>query len=177
MTSAQRSGSRPGSDGEPGRRASGARRVAAWLGWWVVLLAFWVVTDDSIAVAELLAGAGAAAIGAVLVEVASHQAAVRFGVRSAWLPHALGLPRQVLAETGVVFAALWRRLVHGEEPPSGFVAEPARYGPDTPEGRLRRALLVGARSLAPNTFVLGIDPDRDVIVVHKLVQRDGERSR
>jgi multisubunit Na+/H+ antiporter MnhE subunit len=140
-------------------------------------MAFWVIIGDSIAPAELLAGAGASAIGAVLVEVASHQASVRFRVRSAWLPYALGLPRQVLAETGVVFAALWRRLAHGEEPPSGFVAEPARYGPDTPEGRLRRALLVAARSLAPNTFVLGIDRERDVMVVHKLVQGDSERQR
>ncbi len=137
-------------------------------------MAFWMIIDDSIALAELLAGAGAAAIGAALVETASHQASVRFGVRLAWLPRALGLPRQVLAETGVVFAALWRLVAHGQEPRSGFVSEPARYGPDTPEGRLRRALLVGARSLAPNTFVLGIDRERDVMVVHKLVQGDSE---
>jgi multisubunit Na+/H+ antiporter MnhE subunit len=176
MTSAQGSGSLPGSDGEAGRRASGTRRIGRWLGWWLILMVFWVITDDSIALAELLAGAGAAAVGAGLVEIASHQAAVWFGFRLAWLPRALGLPRQVLAETGIVFAALWRRLVHGEEPADGFVAEPARYGPDTPEGRLRRAAIVGARSLAPNSFVLGIDKDRDVIVVHMLVQVGSEQS-
>lgn len=34
---------------------------------------------------------------------------------------------------------------------------------------MRRALIVGARSLAPNTFVLGLDRDRDQLVAHKLV--------
>ncbi len=46
-------------------------------------MAFWVLTDDSIAVDELLAGAGAAALGALLAEVASHQAAVSFRLRIA----------------------------------------------------------------------------------------------
>ena len=87
---------------------------------------------------------------------------------------AAGLPRQVVTETGIVFAALWRKLVHGQDPRSGFVAETASYGPDTPEGRMRRALLIGGRSLAPNAFVLGIDRERDLMVVHKLVLDDRE---
>jgi multisubunit Na+/H+ antiporter MnhE subunit len=151
--------------------------VTAWLGWWIVLMAFWVITDDSIAPDELLAGAGAAALAAVLVDLASHQASVTFGIRLAWLARALGLPRQVLIETWIVFAALWRRIARGEEPRSGFVAQPVDYGPDTPEGRMRRALLVGACSLAPNSFALGIDRDRDVMVIHKLVAGDQEARR
>lgn len=161
-------------DGNAPAKGTVTGRAVAWLGWWVVLMAFWVITDDSIGLDELLAGAGAAALGALLAEVAAHQASVSFGVRFSWLRRAAGLPRQVLTETGVVFAALWRKLARGQDPPSGFAAEPARYGPETPEGRMRRALLVGARSLAPNTFVLGIDRERDVMVVHKLVLDDGE---
>ena len=41
----------------------------------------------------------------------------------------------------------------------------------------RRALLVGGRSVAPNSFVLGIDPDRDVMVIHQLVVNQGEAER
>jgi multisubunit Na+/H+ antiporter MnhE subunit len=37
-------------------------------------------------------------------------------------------------------------------------------------------LLVGANSLAPNTIVLGIDRDRDVMVVHQLVARQGRAA-
>lgn len=150
------------------------RRVAAWLGWWVVLMVFWVITDDSIAVDELLAGAGAAALGALLTEVASHQASVSFRIRLAWLACALKLPRQVVTETGLIFAVLWRRVVRGEEPRSGFVTEPVAYGPLTAEGKMRRALIVAARSVAPNTFALGIDRDRGELVTHKLVLDEPE---
>jgi hypothetical protein len=34
-------------------------------------------------------------------------------------------------------------------------------------------LLIGGRSVAPNTFVLGIDRERDVMVVHQLVANEG----
>ena len=49
-------------------------------------------------------------------------------------------------DSGVtVFVALWKRLARGEEPHSGFVTEgPVSYGPDSAEGKMRRALLVGA---------------------------------
>jgi len=46
-----------------------------------------------------------------------------------------------------------------------------RYGDDTPLGVTRRVLLTGAHSLAPNAFVLGIDAERDVMIVHELVTR------
>ena len=49
-----------------------------------------------------------------------------------------------------------------------------RYGSDTPEGVTRRVLLIGGRSLAPNTFVLGMDPGRNVVVIHQLVAHEGE---
>ena len=59
-----------------------ARRAAAWLAWWVLLMGLWVAVDDSIGLAELGAGAGAAALGALLAEVAGHQAATRSGCGS-----------------------------------------------------------------------------------------------
>jgi len=42
-----------------------------------------------------------------------------------------------------VYAALWRRLIHGEQPDSAFVTVPVRFGDDTPEGVTRRVLLIG----------------------------------
>ncbi len=164
--------------GEPRTRRIGlpvARRAGSWLVWWVLMMSFWVMLDDSIAADELLAGAGAAALAALLAELVTYQAATRFRLRIKWLLPALGLPGQVARDTVIVYRALWRRLVHGEQPPSAFLERPARFGDDTPEGVTRRTLLVGGTSLAPNTFVLGIDPERDVMVVHQLVvKREGK---
>jgi len=153
-----------------------SRRAGAWLVWWVLLISFWVILDDSIALDELLAGAGAAALAATLAELVGHQAATRFRMRAGWVIPALGLPGQVVRDTVIVFAALWRRLAHGEQPPSGFREIPARFGDDSDEGVTRRVLLVGGRSVAPNTFVLGIDRERNVMVVHQLVN-EGKPAR
>ena len=162
------------SDSRPPRRLPLARRAGAWLTWWVLLMSFWVIVDNSIDTDELLAGAGAAAIGAFLAELVTYQASTRLRLRIEWAALALRLPREVARDTGIVFAALWRRLTRGEDPPSGFRELPVRYGDNTAAGKTRRALLVGGTSVAPNTFVLGVDAERNVMIIHQLVVNQGE---
>jgi multisubunit Na+/H+ antiporter MnhE subunit len=160
--------------GEPRERrpeVPAARRAGAWLVWWVLMMSFWVMLDDSISTDELLAGAGAAALAALVAELVSYQAASRFQMRIEWLVPALALPGQVVRDMVTVYAALWRRLARGEQPASAFAEVPARYGDDSPQGITRRTLLIGGTSVAPNTFALGIDKDRDVMVVHRLVAK------
>src|SRR5579864_4860755 len=162
--------------GEPRERRAGDRRpasarVGTWLTWWVLLMSFWTMIDDSLGTDELLAGAAAAALGATFAELVSYQAATRFRMRFEWLASVLRLPGQVASDMVTVYRALWRRISRGEQPDSAFVTEPVRFGDDTAEGMTRRALLIGARSLAPNSFALGIDADTDTIVLHELVAR------
>src|SRR2546430_1276301 len=78
-----------------------ARRAGAWLVWWVLLMSLWVIVDDSIAVDELLAGAGAAALAAFLADLVTHQAATRFRIRAGWLAPVLSLPGQVAQGTAM----------------------------------------------------------------------------
>jgi hypothetical protein len=164
---------------EPPRRPQNVpimRRVAAGFAWWVVLMAFWVVLDYSIRLDELLAGAGAAALGALLAELATSRAGARFRVRARWLVQAAALPVQVTRDTVIVFAALWRRVARGQEPASGFRELPARYGPGTADGLTRRVLLIAGRSVAPNSFALGIDEARNVMITHQLVANEGKAA-
>jgi multisubunit Na+/H+ antiporter MnhE subunit len=159
--------------GEPRQRKyhpSVSARIGAWLVWWVLLMSLWVMLDDSLATDELLAGAGAAAIAALVAEVAGYQAATRFRMRVRWLAPALRLPGQVAGDMVTVYAALWLRLTRGEQPDSAFVTERVRFGDDTPAGVTRRVLLIGARSIAPNAFALGIDRDTNTMVLHRLVK-------
>lgn len=150
-------------------------RLASWLAWWVLMMGLWVAVDDSFQLDELLAGAGAAALAALAAELVTHQAEVRLRLRPRWLLAALRLPWHVARDTGVVFGALARLLLRRERPDSEFAEIPVRYGDDTPLGQTRRVLLIGARSLAPNMFVLGMDPERDTMIVHRLVTRRGPR--
>ena len=158
--------------GEPRERrfqTPSARRAGSWLVWWALMMSFWIMLDDSIRSDELLAGAAAAALAALFAEVVTYQAATRFRMRIEWLVPALKLPGQVVSDLAIVYRALWRQLAHGEQPPSAFLELPARFGDDSPEGVTRRVLLVGGTSVAPNTFVLGLDKDTDLMVVHRLV--------
>jgi len=53
--------------GEPRERQRDltiARRAGSWLVWWILMMSFWVMLDDSINTDELLTGAGAAALAA-----------------------------------------------------------------------------------------------------------------
>jgi multisubunit Na+/H+ antiporter MnhE subunit len=145
--------------------------VATWLAWWVLMMSLWVAVDDSFESDELLVGAGVAAVAALAAELVTHQAEVRLRVRAAWLVRAFGLPGQVVQQTFLVFAVLAAALFTKAPPPRGRFRElPVRYGDDTPLGVTRRLLLTGARSLAPNEFVLGIDAERDVMITHQLVE-------
>jgi multisubunit Na+/H+ antiporter MnhE subunit len=158
--------------GVPRRREQERRfasRVGSWLLWWVGLTAFWIVLDYSLNIAELLVGAAAAAVTALFVELVEYQADTYFRIRWRWLVLAVRLPVRVVRDTVIVFAALWRCLAHGQYPTDGFVEIPVRGGGESATDVTRRALLVGAHSLAPNTFVLGLDREQEVMVVHHLV--------
>ncbi|MBV8539890.1 MAG: Na+/H+ antiporter subunit E [Pseudonocardiales bacterium] len=166
--------------GSPRRREEErpfARRARSWLVWWALLMSLWVVLDYSLALAELLVGAGVAAVGAFLTELVADQAASHFRMRMRWLVPVLALPGRVARDTVIVFGALFRQLVQGAEPTGGFSAVTTAWGDESARGRTRRALLVAGTSMAPNTLVLGIDRERAVMVVHHLVPPGGVRQR
>jgi multisubunit Na+/H+ antiporter MnhE subunit len=157
---------------EDKRSARPPGAVITWLTWWVLLTSLWVAVDDSVAPDELLAGAGAAALAAVAATVVNRQARIRYRIRAAWLLRALALPGQVASDTLAVFAVLGRTVATRAPAPHGAFREvPVRYGDDTALGVTRRVLLTGARSLAPNAFVVDLDSERDVMLVHELVVR------
>jgi multisubunit Na+/H+ antiporter MnhE subunit len=169
--SSEGGGGRPPGEPPPAaaRRPRGPR-VATWLAWWVLLMAMWVAVDDSLAPDELIVGAGAGALAALAAELIGYQAVLRYRIKATWLARTVLLPGQVARDTVAVFAVLARAVVTGSRPHGAFRELPVRYGDDTPLGETRRLLLTGAHSLAPNEFVLGLDKDRGVMVVHRLVE-------
>jgi hypothetical protein len=52
---------------------------------------------------------------------------------------------------------------------SGFRAIPFRSGGDDARASARRALIVPAISVSPNTYVIGIDEGGDLMLVHQLI--------
>ncbi len=138
-------------------------------------MVFWVWLDDSTATSELAVGAAVAAMGAVLVELVQHQSATHFRMSIDWVAPALGLPIRIGRDLVTVARALWRYLAHAEAPPSAFVAVPTTWGGEDALGTTRRTLVLGSASVSPNSIALGLDADREVMVVHRLVVPDEDR--
>jgi multisubunit Na+/H+ antiporter MnhE subunit len=139
----------------------------------MIFFAFYLLLADTLHQDELTAG-GVIAVCAAIVStfLAGSRQAVR--VRPRMLRH---LPRSLLllfTDTGRVTWALVRSLVL-RQPLRGHVRA-VRYQATSeadPEDFGRRALTQWGASLGANRYVLGIDNERQVLLVHELVDSSG----
>jgi len=151
------------------------RRVGAWLAWWVALAAFWLLLVDTVKPSELALGALAAAAGATAAALVEREHLVAFSPDPRWLfslwRPLIGLVR----DTGTLAVVLWRALARRRRIRGSVRTVTFRAGGDDPRATARRVLAKTAGSLAPNTYVVGIDRDQDLMLVHQLERRH-ERS-
>ncbi len=139
----------------------------------MIFFAFYLLLADNLHEDELVAGA-AIAVGAAIVSasLSSFHQAVR--VRPAMFRR---LPRSLLllfTDTGRITWALARSVVL-RRPLRGHLRA-ARYRATSqtdPEDFGRRLLTEWGASLGANRYVLGIDNERQLLVVHELVESSG----
>ncbi len=149
-------------------------RVIFWIVWWVLLTGLWIPLAFEVAVPELVAGALAAAAGATLATAVRSQRLISFRPQLRWGLRLWRLPMQVVLDTGLLVAVLWRRLVMRQPVSSSFRAIPFRAVGENPEANARRAMAMTIGSIAPNTYVIDIDQDYQLILVHQLVPKPGD---
>jgi multisubunit Na+/H+ antiporter MnhE subunit len=137
-------------------------------------MALWLLLV-TVSVAEVVMGALAAAIAATAAEVVRAQELVRFDPDLRWLLRVRKLPRSILRDCWLLTVALVRHLA-GHPVNSGFRAIPFRSGGDDARAATRRALVVPAISVSPNTYVVGIDEDHDLMLVHQLIPASKETA-
>jgi multisubunit Na+/H+ antiporter MnhE subunit len=152
-------------------------RVVLWFCWWGVFFVAYMLLVGVLVAAELILGAAAAALATSVAELVRVQDARQFRPRLRWLLRAHRLPPAILADCGVLARALWRHVVKKEEVRGAFRA--FRYPVAGGGGRAagRRALLNAAISITPNTYVVGIDEDKEIILVHQLVPCEPSQAR
>jgi hypothetical protein len=155
----------PGGDGP---RGGGGRReqLRAWLAWWVLLTGLYVALVDSRRREELVAAVVIGALGATAALIVRQGREVVLRPRRAdviaELRHVLSWPRDLVLLVGALVSR-----------PSGEVVETpfAATGDDAHDAG-HRALAVAGRSAAPNTIVIAVDEERDVLISHRLVHRE-----
>jgi multisubunit Na+/H+ antiporter MnhE subunit len=153
------------------------RLLGVWASWWLILAALYLAIDDSVLVPELVVGAFAAAVGATGATLVHRERRVLLRGELRWLR---AMPRALAGLVGDLWP-LARVLVQRgllRRGGAGVTVEvPFDATGDSPRDTARRAVTEALGSLAPNTIVVRIDADRDVLVAHQLVPTDDPARR
>jgi multisubunit Na+/H+ antiporter MnhE subunit len=137
-------------------------------------MALWLLLTSTLAGSEAIVGVGASAIAATFAEMSREHVAPRFRPRARWLARGWRVPVAMVTDTWLVLLALWGELTGTKRVRGSLRTVPFHHGGERdPRASARRALAEIGVSMTPNTVVIGVDPDRDVLVVHQLVQRPG----
>src|SRR4051794_33875088 len=154
----------------PDRAPRGRRGIAfVVVIWWALSAALWLVLAGTLARSEVLAaiGVGAVAAAAAVVLRDERDVGARPRVREVvrlWRPLP-AVPKDLWRLVVVLVQEALRRERRGASGARAF----APTGADDRHAAARRALLPAAGSLAPNTYVVGIDTDAGLVLVHQLV--------
>jgi multisubunit Na+/H+ antiporter MnhE subunit len=154
-----------------------ARNAGHWVAWWLALLALWVLLTGTLDPVELITGALAAALGALTATLVKAEEVFRFDPKPSWLGRVVRLPARIIKDNLVVLGALLRHIFRGHPMVGAFRALEFEVEGDDSRSATRRALMAAAITMTPNTFVVGIDDDRNVILCHQLVPSKPEQAR
>lgn len=131
------------------------------------LLGLWTLFVSSTQLAEFIAGIGAAALGAVADGLVKSKRFAKFRPRLKWLWLFAWEPWYVLTGSTAILWALARRLA-GKKSEAHFRVVPFRAGGDDSEAAARRALAITLTTIPPNFIVVGIDKERNFMLVHQV---------
>lgn len=151
------------------------RRFAAWSAGWLFAAALYLLLIDTTDLPELIVGAGAAAIAATGFELAREQRTVG-GLRAQlhWLRRIHRPLGKVPSDIAVLTALAFRQLVRPRNANGAFRAVPFRCGDDDALETGRRALAESLGSFAPNTIIVGVDAERELLLGHQLRRGGGD---
>lgn len=163
--------------GKPPRPKLFLHRAAAWTAAAVCAGALYLLLIDTTSLAELIVLAGAAAIAATGFELAREQQTVGgLSVRLRWFTSLyrplIKAPSDIVVVSGLALRQLFKpRQVNGT-----FRAVRFRCGPDHDIEIGRRALAEWFGSFAPNTIIVGVDVERELILGRQLHSSGGAEA-
>jgi multisubunit Na+/H+ antiporter MnhE subunit len=133
---------------------------------------FYLLLIDTVSAPELYVLAGVALLATVAFDITREQGFTEAAIRIEWLLRAWRPVVRVPVQIAIVCREAIAQLLSPKAARGGFRAIPFRGGEDERDHG-RRALTESLGSLAPNTIVLGVDPDRELLLVHQLHREGG----
>ncbi|HYZ28065.1 MAG TPA: Na+/H+ antiporter subunit E [Thermoleophilaceae bacterium] len=145
-----------------------ARGVLSWSAAWVASALLWVVLTDSVRIEEMLAGALVAALAATGFEVARRQRLAPEGIRPSLARRTWRVLVQVAPDVWRLTRAAFGQVAQRRARRGEVVAIPFRQDGGAADAAARRAVAAAVGSVAPNSIVVGVDPDSGTMLVHQL---------
>lgn len=143
----------------------GVKHVLVWVALWQPPFWLWLLLAGDWNRIEIVAAACGATVAATIGEIARTRAGVEPRVPLRWFARAWSVPHQIVIDFGIVTMALGRSLVRRSVVRGEYRAHPfpAHEGPGV------RAWAAWAGQFSPNAYVVEIDSEREVVLVHDLV--------
>ncbi len=143
--------------------------LRSWASWWLGFMPLYLLLAGSLSGQEIAAAIVVSGLAALAATVTHRAGRLHFQPRLRWLYHFRHLPGRVLADCAVVAAALARTLFRRQKIEGVFRSIPFDPGGDDAESAARRALVVAAACLAPNSYIVAVDAEGKQLLVHQLV--------
>jgi multisubunit Na+/H+ antiporter MnhE subunit len=133
--------------------------------------AFYLVLIDTTSLPELYVLAGAALIAGLAFAVSREEGLVEATITPGLLVRSWRAIASIPLQSAIVSWEALAQLAARDPSRGGFRAVPFRAGTSASRDVGRRALAQAFGSLAPNTIVIGVDDERDLLLVHQLRPR------
>lgn len=152
------------------------RSLAAASVGFVLAAAFYMLLIDNVGLPELYAAIAAVLLAGAAAGAARHQGVAEAQLSWRWMARA---PRVLASVPQQIAWVSWEAIVQLVRPRAQrgrFRAVAFRAGGGDAEAVGRRAVAEALGSVAPNTIVIGVDGDSDLLLVHQL-HRSGGREQ
>ncbi len=158
------------------RLTTARRRAATFIAGFLFAGGLYLLLIDTLDLPELIVGVAAVLLAVLGLELAREQGLVREGLRAGWLRHALRPAGSVPRDVVLLSVAAVRAVIRPREEGGAFRV--VRWCSENGEalGRGKMALAESLGSFAPNTIIVGIDADRELLLAHQLVRRGGREA-
>jgi Na+/H+ ion antiporter subunit len=145
------------------------RRVTAWVVWTCVLFGWWLLLVDTVDLPQLVAGLVGAGLGALLPLVIEEKRKVPLRPSARWLTHLPYTVWRSLLDCGLLVGALAGHLLRHRPVRGRLRAVRFDAGGKDARSSARRVTVKWLDSLGPNSYVVGVDSEHDLMLVHQLV--------
>jgi hypothetical protein len=149
---------------------------------WVLVLGvllgggFYFLLIDTASLPELYALAGVAVGCALAFELAHEQGLIESLIDPRWLLRGWRVLLRIPIDVALLCWEAMVQVVAPRQVRGTFRAAPFAATGETPTDTGKRALSEWAGSISPNTFVVGVDPERGLVLVHQL-RRQGDTGQ